>query len=410
MIRAEYVRSLNCNYERIMLEKKPEENRYQYCILSRGGIKGLLPCGLRYINGEAYLYYDISSKQNVAQMYSNRSIGREWLLDFMWSAKQMQGELERFLLDAENVLWDPEQIYQDMESKVFFFLYIPYYEGEDGFAKMMNFLIEHIDYEDELLVECVYYMYEQMERNGKAYFQEKIFEDVKRLEKEEQEEVLAEGDEFDRAMQTVESEADSFEYSKAELRKREYSKGSWHKGELQEESENSKWEAEDRGEASGRESRRGFLGIFESKKQRNKRFREEYRTSMQRAVAGYAVAEESAYEAEEYGRTMYIEEKELPGIRAYRLYDVKGELLTTVENKMLTIGKQKEEVDLPLNDPSVSRLHARIVPEGGEMYLEDLNSTNGTFKNGLRLRPYEKRKLDAGDEIKCGKVILMFRL
>ena len=57
----EYVRNLHSNYERLKLDKKPEENRYQYCILSRGGIKGLLPCSLRYLNDEAYLYYDITS-------------------------------------------------------------------------------------------------------------------------------------------------------------------------------------------------------------------------------------------------------------------------------------------------------------------------------------------------------------
>jgi len=50
MLNTEYVRNLNCNYERILLDKKPEEKRYQYCILNRGGIKGLLPCSLRYIN------------------------------------------------------------------------------------------------------------------------------------------------------------------------------------------------------------------------------------------------------------------------------------------------------------------------------------------------------------------------
>ena len=64
---------------------------------------------------------------------------------------------------------------------------------------------------------------------------------------------------------------------------------------------------------------------------------------------------------------------------------------------------------LCIDDISVSRLHARIIKEGEEVYIEDLNSTNGTYKNGLRLRPYEKRKLDEGDEIKCGKRILIYR-
>ena len=95
MFRTEYVRNINSNYERILPDKEPEENRYQYCILSRGGIKGLLACSLRYINGQAYLYYDISSKQNVAQMFSGRCITREWVKDFFWSMRQIRQELGR---------------------------------------------------------------------------------------------------------------------------------------------------------------------------------------------------------------------------------------------------------------------------------------------------------------------------
>ena len=61
MLQTEFVRNLNCNYERILLDVDPEKKRYQHCILSRGGIKGLLASSLRYINGQAYLYYDIFS-------------------------------------------------------------------------------------------------------------------------------------------------------------------------------------------------------------------------------------------------------------------------------------------------------------------------------------------------------------
>ncbi len=31
----EYIRSLNANYERMALGEKPEEKRYQYCMISR---------------------------------------------------------------------------------------------------------------------------------------------------------------------------------------------------------------------------------------------------------------------------------------------------------------------------------------------------------------------------------------
>ena len=184
MIQTEYTRSANCNYERILLEEKPDEKKYQYCILSRGGIKGLLPCSLRYINGRAYLYYDISSRQNVLQLYGSRIITREWMKDFVWSVRQVMQETGRFLLDMGNILWYPEQIFQDLESNIFSFLYIPYYEGEPSFIKLIEFWVEHIDYDDEILVDCVYHMYDQVERGGESYLQLRFFEDAKRLEEE----------------------------------------------------------------------------------------------------------------------------------------------------------------------------------------------------------------------------------
>ena len=130
---------------------------------------------------------------------------------------------------------------------------------------------------------------------------------------------------------------------------------------------------------------------------------------MQSVMREYAVAEETTYEAEGYGRTVFFEEKTDNSERIYRLYTLEGRLLANLEKQIFSIGKKKEEVDLVLEDASVSRIHARIILEKGNVYLEDLNATNGTFKNGLRMQPYEKRRLEEGDEIKCGKVILVLR-
>lgn len=35
MLQTEFIRSMNANYERVLLDNQPEEKRYQYCILSR---------------------------------------------------------------------------------------------------------------------------------------------------------------------------------------------------------------------------------------------------------------------------------------------------------------------------------------------------------------------------------------
>lgn len=379
-MQTEFVRSLNCNYERILLEEKPEEKRYQYCILNRGGIRGLLACSLRYINGAAYLYYNISSKQNLKQLYGGRCITRGWFLDFMWSFQQIDRELGRFLLDRRNILWYPEQIYQDLESNVFSFLYFPYHEGSNGFKELLEFWVEQIDYNDEALVNCVYQMHEQYERNGDAYLQAKIFEDAERLRAEEKT-VKPEMPDRQAKMQ------EAMENTAADNAGAERTGGKF----IEEEPDRKK----------------NFLGIF-GKKKREREIRESYRQSMQESMNGYAVAEETAYE-EEYGRTIYIEGSAEPVRTKRELCTPEGRVLAVLDRAVTTIGKRKEEADVVLEDMSVSRLHARIVKEKEKYYIEDLNSTNGTFKNGLRLQPYEKRELEAEDEIKAGRVLMVFR-
>ncbi len=71
------------------------------------------------------------------------------------------------------------------------------------------------------------------------------------------------------------------------------------------------------------------------------------------------------------------------------------------------------DVDLDADDPEakVSRRHARIMRRGGQYFIEDLGSTNGTFINrGRRLLPGDRQPLRDGDEIIVGKTFLRFHV
>ena len=71
------------------------------------------------------------------------------------------------------------------------------------------------------------------------------------------------------------------------------------------------------------------------------------------------------------------------------------------------------DVDLDSDDPEakVSRRHARITHRGGQYYIEDLGSTNGTFVNrGRRLLPGDRQTLRDGDEVIVGKTFLKFQV
>jgi pSer/pThr/pTyr-binding forkhead associated (FHA) protein len=56
--------------------------------------------------------------------------------------------------------------------------------------------------------------------------------------------------------------------------------------------------------------------------------------------------------------------------------------------------------DVLIEDPFASSAHARIFPSGDAMYIEDLDSTNGTFLNERQLERPER--LQPSDSIRVG--------
>ena len=72
------------------------------------------------------------------------------------------------------------------------------------------------------------------------------------------------------------------------------------------------------------------------------------------------------------------------------------------------VGKSKEQVDYVLDDTSISRVHARFTLREDVVYLTDLNSTNGTKRNGVLLEPNELVMLETDDEITFGRLTFTY--
>jgi hypothetical protein len=73
-------------------------------------------------------------------------------------------------------------------------------------------------------------------------------------------------------------------------------------------------------------------------------------------------------------------------------------------NTPVTIGRE-EGNSLRLNDERVSRFHAKVQFDNGEIILTDLESTNGTRVNG---NVVQIRRLRVGDKIGIGRSVLVF--
>jgi pSer/pThr/pTyr-binding forkhead associated (FHA) protein len=79
-----------------------------------------------------------------------------------------------------------------------------------------------------------------------------------------------------------------------------------------------------------------------------------------------------------------------------------------LDSTPVTIGRAQDN-DLSIDaDEFASVHHAKIEPRRDGVWLTDLNSTNGTFVNGVKVtRP---RKLSPGDVIRVGETDLRYDL
>jgi hypothetical protein len=80
---------------------------------------------------------------------------------------------------------------------------------------------------------------------------------------------------------------------------------------------------------------------------------------------------------------------------------VAGDIIP-IGNK-ISIGRNRSN-QMVFPSQSVSNYHARIYFEDGRYMLEDMNSTNGTYINGIKV---DKKSLQPGDEIRISQTVLV---
>lgn len=88
-------------------------------------------------------------------------------------------------------------------------------------------------------------------------------------------------------------------------------------------------------------------------------------------------------------------------------------LIEITEGRPLIIGRYDElqqvqpDIDLTIYNAlenGVSRMHAIIQAQKGKIFLQDTNSSNGTFINSIRISPGINHPLQYGDIISFGKL------
>lgn len=84
-----------------------------------------------------------------------------------------------------------------------------------------------------------------------------------------------------------------------------------------------------------------------------------------------------------------------------------GEQTTTFTQHEITVGRDDGN-DLVISDETVSSHHARLSHRHRQWWIEDLQSTNGTFLNNERI--YNPTVVVSGDEVILGNVSLLIMI
>lgn len=156
-----YRRDSEHNYMVLKSEEKLRGNEYQVRMLLGNEIPGLLGCKLRMVDGEAYFYYEITSRQPLSRILGQRPAGCEdiWAIA-SGLVKALEG-IERYLLAEEGILLEPDFLYMDVETREISFCYLPFFQKSfsEAFRELAEYLLKSLNHEDDQAVLWGYQLY-----------------------------------------------------------------------------------------------------------------------------------------------------------------------------------------------------------------------------------------------------------
>ncbi len=130
-------------------------------MLLENDIPGLLPVTHRLVNSESRYYYEINSMQSLDRLYDKNEIGYEELKKLLSGCVSLFERLEEYLLDGTQIIIKPQFIYINVEKMEPYFVCYPDYEGDVrlSFMEFIDELLTKIDHNDERAVMLGYKVY-----------------------------------------------------------------------------------------------------------------------------------------------------------------------------------------------------------------------------------------------------------
>ena len=168
-------------------ESVPYTEDYQNKMLEENQVEGLLEMHGRGMDDKSCYDYDVSGKVSMKALYEKHTMSGEEIKILLKSILRVVKEVERYLLNVNCILMDPEYIFYTEEK--YYFCYYPPKEKSlwEGFHHLSEYLVKCADYQDKECVQIVFLLHKETMKEN--YSLEQI---IKECVKEEEENVLAE--------------------------------------------------------------------------------------------------------------------------------------------------------------------------------------------------------------------------
>jgi hypothetical protein len=398
-----------------------EDAGFDSGMLLRKKLPGLLPMEKCYVDHKGEYWYNISGKQSLDTYCQIRSIGMEFVEQIIISICSEIEILDRNLIRPDCLLLDPGQIFVENRNQEIIFAAYPEEQETlaEKFRQLMEYLLTKIDHKDQDAVKMAYGLYEKTLDEGYSVMDVRDFIIKERMASREELDVKEEGDSALKENEIPEASLRPQKPMKFEVAKKAEKT-------LKREKPSGRENAF-RGERTEYDETGNLREPLQELYLHIKEIWENWRASLMEKLPGKAeTGTKEQRGARVYPEIVYPEAEVYPAEERQQSYPTiclsdyrsrpEGILLyegrddyedIRLSGEMSTIGKG-EGVDADIEKDTISHFHARIHCQGSEYFIEDLNSTNGTYVNENLLCYKEKRLLNSNDIIRFADVKYRF--
>ena len=384
-------------------------------LMLRRKLPGLLAVEKAYMDGEGQYWYNISGKQSLDMYCRVKEVDISFIEKLIMSICSEMEILEWNLIQTNCLMLDPELIFITNSNQEIIFTVYPGGSGtiETEFQQLMEFLLTKVDHKDTQAVKAAYGIYEKTLLDGYAITD--IRDEIVRTRQNEGKKAAVEesgGNGTEKVWREENNQPvvpeRKYEDHPDKKRKGETVKRANRKKKGEKKKEQKAWISKLKKlliEIGLLEEEGTGKRVYESYKESGERLQDTRKPSKSAVV--YPEEEIKTAVRAEYRPTVCLNSVtgKTRGMLLYQGVEPYEDICVT--KKMTRIG-YGPDADVQIQADTISQLHARIDRDGETYYIEDLNSTNGTFVNDEPLAYKERRKLNNNDMIRFADVRYRF--